>query len=572
MPSCLMTFACAASLSLSVLAASYDVRVDGRTVPVLDGRVSAYPMCRVWPGHQRALSQTEMAGFARFDFTAPCVVTVAGKGVGSAFVRFLPQKQTADAVRESEDLLRVTVRRTGAFVLMFDGLPDLHLLADPPLPPVPEPGPGGRLIRFAAGEHRPGVVSPNSGDVVVLDEGAVVYGALCILQATNVTVMGRGMFDGSELERADETLRRFHRERGLPEIDTESACFPWSVYGSENVRIAGVTFRDAPFWTLVIRNGCRNTLVDNIHIVGNWRYNSDGLDVCASSDTVVRNSFFRTFDDCLIARGPYLKGETEPVSGLVVTNCDFFCDWGSVVKAQVQDYSGSTIENVRIGDCRFLATSGPAVFLAVRYGADCDVIRDFHMEDIELDFFPQPYQRLQAREDETFEYKPKRDLSLVQATSYTLGRNLDNQRNAPMEDPSYYHFLFENLTFRRFRAYGEDRNLFCQFRALVPNHIIRDVVLEDLPKHEVQTVGNVTFKSSDVVAKPPLASGRISVKCAKQNNLFVSQRCISQKCTHSEVLQLPLRKNKETHYEYEMDGENGRVRGRNGVGGMLADG
>ena len=39
------------------------------------------------------------------------------------------------------------------------------------------------------------VVAPKSGDVVVLDEGAVVYGSLFILNATNVTVTGRGIFD-----------------------------------------------------------------------------------------------------------------------------------------------------------------------------------------------------------------------------------------------------------------------------------------------------------------------------------------------------------------------------------------
>ncbi len=471
--------------------APYAATWEGAALRQDEARVSSVPMCRVWPGHQRELSQTELARFVRFDAAQPGAFILRGPGVARRLKRMLPLSEASALVREGDDALRLAVARPGFYVFAFDGLPTLHVFADPPLPPVPAPGPGGRLIRFGPGEHRPGVVAPQSGDVVVLDEGAVVYGSLFVLNATNVTVTGRGVFDGSRLARADETLRAFRRARGLPEVDTESACFAYSVYGSENVTIAGVTFRDAPFWTLVIRNHCRNTRVDNVHIVGNWRYNSDGVDVCASADTVIRNSFVRTFDDCLIARGPYLAGESEPVSGLVVSNCTLYCDWGVPFKAQVQDFHGSMVENVLMRDCRILAMRENALFLAVRYGCDLDVIRNLTFEDLELDFFPQPQSVYQKADGEAFVYRPLATNALALAFSYTLGPNLDNQVNGAMREPGYYRFVFEDFAFRRFRAYGERRDFEVRLETQVPRHEIRRVTVEGLPPHRLVKVGNV---------------------------------------------------------------------------------
>ena len=485
-------------LALLVAAvAPYVAAWEGEELRLDEARVSAVPMCRVWPGHQRELSQTERAHFVRFDVASSGTFVLRGADVARRLTRLLPLRAETALAREGDDALRLAVTEPGAYVFVFEGLPPLHVFADPPLPPVPAPGPGGRLIRFAAGEHHPGVVAPQSGDVVVLDEGAVVYGSLFVLNATNVTVTGRGIFDGSRLTRADETMRAFRRARGLPEIDTESACFAYSVYGSEDVTISGVTFRDPPFWTLVIRNQCRRTLVDNIHIVGNWRYNSDGVDVCASADTVIRNSFFRTFDDCVIARGPYLAGESEPVSGLVVSNCTLYCDWGVPFKAQVQDFHGSTIENVRLRDCRILAMRENAIFIAVRYGCDLDVIRDLAFEDLSFDFYPQARSVYQKADDEAFVFRPLVTNALAVALSYTLGPNLDNQVNGAMREPSYYRFVFEDFAFRRFTAFGERRDFEIRLETQVPRHTIRGVTVEGLPPHRLVKVGTVeTDKSS----------------------------------------------------------------------------
>ena len=92
--------------------------------------------------------------------------------------------------------------------------------------------------------------------------------------------------------------------------------------------IEGITLKDSMFWSLIVRNHCENIVIDNIKIIGQWRYNSDGIDICSSKNVTVKNSFVRSFDDCFVARAPYLKDETEDVENITVENCVMWCDWG----------------------------------------------------------------------------------------------------------------------------------------------------------------------------------------------------------------------------------------------------
>ena len=57
----------------------YTLRVNGQAVPVYVCRVSAVPFNQVWPGYQRPLDQTELAGFAYWEMSGPVQVEVNAK-------------------------------------------------------------------------------------------------------------------------------------------------------------------------------------------------------------------------------------------------------------------------------------------------------------------------------------------------------------------------------------------------------------------------------------------------------------------------------------------------------------
>ncbi len=52
----------------------YTVLVNGQEVPVYSSRVSAVPLNWRWPGYQRPLYQTELAGFCSWDMDGPVTV------------------------------------------------------------------------------------------------------------------------------------------------------------------------------------------------------------------------------------------------------------------------------------------------------------------------------------------------------------------------------------------------------------------------------------------------------------------------------------------------------------------
>ena len=68
----------------------FEVWVDGKPTPVWQCRVSAIPFNRIWPGYQRSLDQTELAGFATWETDAAATEaifeTVAGSSPEMTFI------------------------------------------------------------------------------------------------------------------------------------------------------------------------------------------------------------------------------------------------------------------------------------------------------------------------------------------------------------------------------------------------------------------------------------------------------------------------------------------------------
>jgi hypothetical protein len=139
------------------------------------------------------------------------------------------------------------------------------------------------VIYFGPGVHCAGLVRVRSGQTVYLAGGAVVYGAILAERERDITVRGRGILDGSGFDRYDLT---------------SLLC----LYDCTNVRIAGIVVRDSSAWTLV-SVGCRDVHIRGVKIIGNWRYNSDGVDFLNCTHCSLEDSFIRAFDDCIDVKG-----------------------------------------------------------------------------------------------------------------------------------------------------------------------------------------------------------------------------------------------------------------------------
>ena len=458
------------AVSLASGAVKLSVTFDGVPIPVEPARHSSFPLNQTWPGYERPIVQSHLDGFVRFDLRRPGTLSVKlPEGVKPDDVKVRPYG-CAECLKVADGRARIRLDRPRMHVIEFgEGRPQLHVFADPPFVHRSVPG----ELYFGPGVHEAGVICPTNGQTVCIDAGATVYGALMLEGVTNVTICGHGILDSSGIRRthADGSYLR-------PLTPTEKANLTdvtsFMCRRSENVSVEGIVLRDSPFWVMVFREDCRHVRVHNVKIVGQWRYNSDGIDICGCKDVAVTDSFIRSFDDCFVVRDGSGGGEESVSRDITCADSLLWCDWGGNFKAQLSFADNARIERVSVRRCVFANVQNWGVIIAARPGGLDGIIRDVTVEDVELDLSPVRYkQRLQKRSnpDEAFVFERQPMLKLIDVMNY------DWQRK-PL---SRISLLYDRLTFRRFRVFGPCDSILAHVQLTAGKEEIRDFMTEDLP-------------------------------------------------------------------------------------------
>jgi hypothetical protein len=178
------------------LCEEYSLRVNGRNVSVYSCRVSAVPFNQVWPGYQRPMDQTELAGFANWGMSGPVTVEVTSKRPFKNVMVRPGSRGIRPTVRGQR--ITFTLTKPGQVTVELGGPHHaLHLFADPPEADAPKPG-AASVRYFGPGIHRPGKIQLKSGETLYVAGGAVVYTAVDVRGATGVRILGRGVIDTSE--------------------------------------------------------------------------------------------------------------------------------------------------------------------------------------------------------------------------------------------------------------------------------------------------------------------------------------------------------------------------------------
>jgi hypothetical protein len=200
----------------------------------------------------------------------------------------------------------------------------------------------------------------------------VVYTAIEGREVSGVRFLGRGVIDTSEFERG----------QGGGSIHLEDCS---------DVKIDGVIIRDSDLYGLSAF-GSRKLDISDVKLVGFWRYNSDGIDICNSQDVTVRDSFIRSFDDGMVLKG--VKGHSggarpRPgdsyddrsvrnvrMSGLVV-----WCDWGRALEIGAET-SAPEITDVMFRDIDVIRNTHIA--MDIQHG-DRAAVHDVRYENIRVE-------------------------------------------------------------------------------------------------------------------------------------------------------------------------------------------
>ena len=285
----------------------FTVKVDGKEVFVYRSRVSAYPENQVWPGYQRPLEQTELASFCYFDADKSVNVEIESKKkkIDQLVIRPL-SKNIRPAI--SGNKITFTLTEPGQLAIeVNDRHHALHLFANA-VEKNPAKETDENVIYFGPGIHRPGIIELKDNQTVYIAGGAVVHALIKAQNIKNATIKGRGILDGSTFERNAGNIIK--------------------IVNGDHITVEGVILRDSPEWTLTMFDS-QNITVDDVKLIGLWRYNADGIDVVNSNHVKVENSFVRAFDDCIVLKGfKPGNGEQKNLHDIEVDNCVVWNDWG----------------------------------------------------------------------------------------------------------------------------------------------------------------------------------------------------------------------------------------------------
>ena len=385
-----------------VAAAKPCVRVleAGRSAPrelVVEAmRCSAMPVNIRWPGHQRELDQTEICHFVRFDFRGETQVRVdVPKGTREVVVRPVAKKV---AVRREGDVAIFTLKATGAYSVEFDGRHhNLMVFADPPHDWSDIDRAAPKVRWFGPGEHEVGVLRPQAGETVFLAEGAVVYGRIEACDADGLRICGNGILDSSKVKEKplpiDPALAEEQRKKGWAITNVERFDAIRLMF-CDDVRIEGITVRDSQIYA--VRPVCCDRFsVDNVKVLGSWRYNSDGIDMHNCRHVRIRDSFIRTYDDSICVKGfDYVLPEREMFhegvmhdifEDVLVERCTIWNDWGRALEIGAETRARE-IRDVTFRDCDVIAFHSVALDVQ-----NCDQahVHDIVFENIRVEYDPE---------------------------------------------------------------------------------------------------------------------------------------------------------------------------------------
>ena len=297
----------------------FKVKVNGKAAFVYQARVSAYPENQVWPGYQRPVEQTEQASFCYFDTDHPVTVEIESK----TKIDLLNIRPLSKNIQPTVNDHKITFTLTEPCQLAIevnDQHQALHLFANA-IERSPVKKSDNNMIYFGPGVHYPGIIDVKDNQSIYVAGGAVVHTIIKANNVKNVAIRGRGILDASSFQRGAGNI-----------IQIEN---------SENITVEGVILRDPPVWTLTMFDS-QNITIDNVKLIGLWRYNADGIDIVNSNNVKVKNSFIRAFDDCIALKGLKRKNDIQRnLYDIDVDNCVIWNDWGRAIEIGAETVADS---------------------------------------------------------------------------------------------------------------------------------------------------------------------------------------------------------------------------------------
>ena len=187
------------------------------------------------------------------------------------------------------------------------------------------------------------------------------------IYAKNVTLVGEGTIDGM----ADKSDEFWHDVKKLP-YGRPSLFY---TYGSENIQVIGLTFKNSPAWTIHPFLSKKMSFL-NLYIANpKDAPNTDGRDPEACSDIEILGIRFSVGDDCIALKSDkrnLARERKTPLSNCLIRNCYRKNGHGAIVLGSEAAYG---IKDIQVERCLFEDTDR-GLRIKTRRGRGKESVRD----------------------------------------------------------------------------------------------------------------------------------------------------------------------------------------------------
>lgn len=426
-------------VSFCAINKDYTVSINGKPIDVHDCRVSAIPFNRPWPGKQRPYSQSESAGFISFSSDEAVTLRVRRNTAFESVVVRPLSKHILPSLENGEIVFTLTEH--GSYVLEADGQGNaLHIFFNK-IKDYPQKE--SATYYFGAGMHFPGNIMLRDNDSVYIDEEAIVFGSLNSMGAKNIHIFGGGIIDGTFEERLTEHCYENHTKGNI------------RLYNCDDLVIEDVILTNSASWCVALFE-CNRVTIDGIKIVGQWRYNTDGIDIVNTSNITVKNSFIRSFDDTVTIKGIYDYGKA--IENIRIENCTLWCGWGNTCEVGVET-SAKAFGNITFSGCDIIHTSGPALTVA---SGNHTAVYGVTFKDINVEFqnnqLPQIIQMRDAQVYDPSGKKASPCLIYISNEQYAIRQRINDASNV-IRRTSDQLGVINGVRFENIHAFCDDPNI-----------------------------------------------------------------------------------------------------------------
>ncbi len=425
------------------LSKDYRVFVNGEEVSVYTCRISKYPFNTWWPGHQRYVDQTEIVSYVNIVSDEAFEVEIEPL-TKTAYERIMVKPYAKNVSAEKKgNRIAFTLKENGGYIFELDDYHGLLYIFNNK--PCPCPSLDKVTYYFGAGVHFAGKIELKSNESIYLEKDALVYGCVFSENTENIHIYGNGIFDDGTEERVCENcIGKYSTNGNLKFIDCRG------------IKLEGLGFTNSAIWCVNIFR-CYDVEIDSINVFGQWRYNTDGIDVVNSKDVTIKNSFVHSFDDTIVIKGIDRYRE-QSNTDMLIENCVLICDWGRALEIGLETECRE-YKNITFRGCHVIR--GGNIVCDIHNG-DCALVHNVLFEDIsvELESF---YTREQHQENDEQTYtfqNTTQNFEIVRISNPRFREMYAFLENIGVGDNSDFgkaHYASSrNITVRNITVYADD--------------------------------------------------------------------------------------------------------------------